>query len=235
MPKPIVLFLVEQNDTLRVALKTQLQLEGEFCVHDAADGKEALLKLEEVSPDLLIVGSSSGVHSEKLCRLPVLSKGQIPIIALEAKKDEVFAESLHSKKLFTVLQKPFKYSTLLTSIRSFVQRCRRNEITLHNVGPYDFNPVLKTLIDPSSDERVIRLTEKEAEILSYLCGADGKRISRVELLEKVWGYNSGVTTHTLETHLYRLRKKIERDPTRAEILLTEPGGYRLGFRGILKD
>jgi DNA-binding response OmpR family regulator len=73
----------------------------------------------------------------------------------------------------------------------------------------------------------VRLTEKETAILKYLYRAGEKTIGRAILLNEVWGYNSGVTTHTLETHVYRLRQKIERDPAKAEILITEPGGYRL--------
>ncbi len=76
-------------------------------------------------------------------------------------------------------------------------------------------------------QKKIRLTEKEAAILKYLYRVGNKTVSRETLLGEVWGYNAGVNTHTLETHVYRLRQKIERDPSRAEILVTAPGGYRL--------
>jgi len=81
------------------------------------------------------------------------------------------------------------------------------------------------LIDPKGGK--IRLTEKEAAIIKYLYRAGQRVITRDVLLEEVWGYNSGVTTHTLETHVYRLRQKIERDPSHSEILVTESGGYKL--------
>jgi len=77
--------------------------------------------------------------------------------------------------------------------------------------------------------RDIRLTEKETNILKYLYRAGGKPVAREELLEEVWGYNSGVTTHTLETHVYRLRQKIEPERGTATLLMTEPGGYRLAM------
>ena len=73
----------------------------------------------------------------------------------------------------------------------------------------------------------MRLTEKETAILKYLYRAGEKAVTRDILLNEVWGYNAGVTTHTLETHIYRLRQKIERDPAAASILVTESGGYRL--------
>ena len=72
----------------------------------------------------------------------------------------------------------------------------------------------------------MRLTDKEAAILSHLLAADGV-VGRDELLAGVWGYGEGVDTHTVETHVYRLRQKIEDDPAQASVLLTEAGGYRL--------
>ena len=73
----------------------------------------------------------------------------------------------------------------------------------------------------------IRLTEKETSILKYLYRSGDKVVSRELLLHEVWGYNAGVTTHTLETHIYRLRQKIEKEPSNAELLVTETGGYKL--------
>ena len=73
------------------------------------------------------------------------------------------------------------------------------------------------------------MTEKETNILKYLYRAGGKAVKREELLEEVWGYNSGVTTHTLETHVYRLRQKIEPQKGEATLLLTQPGGYSLAL------
>ena len=81
------------------------------------------------------------------------------------------------------------------------------------------------LTDEAANKK-IRLTEKETAILKYLYRASDA-VGRDTLLGEVWGYNAGVTTHTLETHVYRLRQKIERDPSKAEILVTDQGGYRL--------
>ena len=73
----------------------------------------------------------------------------------------------------------------------------------------------------------IRLTDKETAIIKFLYLAGERVVGRDVLLGEVWGYNAGVTTHTLETHVYRLRQKIERDPSHAQLLVTEPNGYRL--------
>ena len=86
--------------------------------------------------------------------------------------------------------------------------------------------MVKMLLDQTGKKK-IRLTEKETAILKHLYRAGARVIGRDTLLGEVWGYNAGVTTHTLETHVYRLRQKIERDPAHAEILVTETGGYRL--------
>ena len=91
------------------------------------------------------------------------------------------------------------------------------------IGPYTFHPSAKLL---QADGRKVRLTEKETNILKFLHASAGT-VPREILLHEVWGYGPAVATHTLETHIYRLRKKIEQDPAKAQILLTEGGGYRL--------
>jgi DNA-binding response OmpR family regulator len=93
------------------------------------------------------------------------------------------------------------------------------------IGPYDFHPAGRLLVDPKGLK--LRLTDKETSILKYLHKAGDKSVSREILLAEVWGYNEGVTTHTLETHIYRLRQKIEREPGSTRLLVTEAGGYRL--------
>jgi DNA-binding response OmpR family regulator len=121
--------------------------------------------------------------------------------------------------------KPFRFAVLLARIRAQLRQHEQSEDATFSVGPYTFKPSQKLLIDQRGGK--VRLTEKEASIIKYLYRADQKVVTRDVLLEEVWGYNSGVTTHTLETHVYRLRQKIERDPSNAEILVTESGGYKL--------
>ncbi|WP_307718718.1 helix-turn-helix domain-containing protein [Azospirillum sp. B4] len=96
------------------------------------------------------------------------------------------------------------------------------------IGPYEFRAVARVL-RAGEDGTETRLTDKEAQILAYLYRAEGAIVSRERLLDQVWNYNEGVTTHTLETHIYRLRQKMERDPANAVLLVTEPGGYRLAL------
>ena len=115
---------------------------------------------------------------------------------------------------------------LLARLRAQLRQHEQSEDAIFTIGPYTFRPSTKLLLDQSGRKK-IRLTEKETSILKYLFRAGDRTVGRDALLNEVWGYNAGVTTHTLETHVYRLRQKIERDPARAGILVTEPGGYRL--------
>jgi DNA-binding response OmpR family regulator len=122
--------------------------------------------------------------------------------------------------------KPFRLGVLLARIRAQLRQHAQSEDAVFAIGPYSFRPAAKLLLRNGTNRKV-RLTEKESAILKYLYRAGENVVPRETLLNEVWGYNAGVTTHTLETHVYRLRQKIELDPAKAEILITEPGGYRL--------
>lgn len=93
------------------------------------------------------------------------------------------------------------------------------------IGPFDFIAADSVLRRDGQAE--IRLTEKERDILLTLYDAQGDAVARHALLDHVWGYASGVETHTLETHIYRLRQKIESDPAQPVLLLTRDDGYIL--------
>jgi DNA-binding response OmpR family regulator len=121
--------------------------------------------------------------------------------------------------------KPFRFAVLLARIRAQLRSFEASEDAVLSIGPYTFRPATKLLTNDRGSK--VRLTEKETSILRYLYRAQGKVIGRDELLQEVWGYNAGVSTHTLETHIYRLRQKIEKDPSNSEILVTETGGYKL--------
>jgi len=125
------------------------------------------------------------------------------------------------------MTKPFKFAVLLARIRAHLRQHEQSEDAVFSVGPYTFQPSMKLLVDET--EKKIRLTEKECNILKFLYRSGGKVVSRDVLLHEVWGYNAGVTTHTLETHIYRLRQKVEPDPTEARLLVTEQGGYKLAI------
>jgi DNA-binding response OmpR family regulator len=121
--------------------------------------------------------------------------------------------------------KPFRFAVLLARIRAQLRQHEASEDAVFTIGPHTFRPSSKILLNPNGNK--VRLTEKETSILRYLFRAGQKPVSRETMLQEVWGYNSGVTTHTLETHIYRLRQKIEKDAAAPAILVTEAGGYKL--------
>jgi DNA-binding response OmpR family regulator len=124
------------------------------------------------------------------------------------------------------LAKPVRVPELLSRLHALLAVFEASPGAAIALSGYAFHPVAK-LLEGKGGAR-IRLTEKEAAILLYLHRAGGRAVPRAELLGEVWGYSSAVTTHTLETHVYRLRRKIEPDPQQARLLVTEEGGYRLG-------
>mgnify|MGYP006269564299 FL=1 len=121
--------------------------------------------------------------------------------------------------------KPFRFAVLLARIRAHLRQHEASDDAVFQIGDYTFRPSSKLLVNDKGGK--LRLTEKETAILRFLYRAGQQVVSRETLLREVWGYNAHVTTHTLETHIYRLRQKIERDPANARLLVTEPGGYKL--------
>lgn len=122
--------------------------------------------------------------------------------------------------------KPFRFDVLMARLRAHLRTFEDSEKATLRIGPYDFKPASRILLDDSGKR--LRLTDKETAILRRLYQEGGKAVTREALLSEVWGYNPSVTTHTLETHIYRLRQKIEPEPARARIVVTAEDGYRLG-------
>jgi DNA-binding response OmpR family regulator len=122
------------------------------------------------------------------------------------------------------IAKPFRFAVLMARLHAHLRSHGQSEDAVYKVGPYTFRPSAKLLIDAKGKR--VRLTEKETNILKFLYRS-GETVPRDTLLHEVWGYNPAVTTHTLETHIYRLRQKIETSPGQAQLLVTESGGYRL--------
>ena len=220
------LLLVEDDDAIRETLRDQLR--EEFSIVEAARGAEALELAEASHHDLIILDvglpDMDGLDVCKLMRRAGINAPVIMLTGADTEADTVLGLDWGANDYVT---KPFKMGLLLARIRAQLRRHERSERTILTIGPYAFHPTEKIMIDSANGDRKIKLTEKETEMLRYLFRVGGTIIGRDVLLNEVWGYNSGVTTHTLETHVYRLRQKIERDPSNAEILVTEPGGYRL--------
>ncbi|MBL6931033.1 MAG: response regulator transcription factor [Rhodospirillales bacterium] len=219
--------IVDDETPLLEMLSEQLQLHEEFVPIIATSGTAALELVKNDYFDVIILDVGlPDMDGREVCRLMRRSGIKSPIIMLtgaDTDADTILGLDAGANDYIT---KPFRLGVLLARLRAHIRQHERSDDAVFTIGPYSFQPGAKLLLETETNKKV-RLTDKEAAILKYLYRTGGKVISRDVLLDEVWGYNAGVTTHTLETHVYRLRQKIEEDPSNARILLTEPGGYRL--------
>ena len=218
--------IVDDDAELREALVEQLALHDEFDTVTAENGTKGVqtAKGDQVDLVLMDVGLPD-IDGREAVR--ILRKGgfKSPIIMLtghDTDSDTILG--LESGANDYVV-KPFRFAVLLARIRAQLRQHEQSEDAVFSIGHYTFRPAAKMLVDEEGSK--VRLTEKETAILKYLYRAGEKVVTRDVLLHEVWGYNAGVTTHTLETHIYRLRQKIEKDPSNSELLVTETGGYKL--------
>ncbi len=220
------ILVVDDDEDLRDSLAEQLALHEEFETEIAGDAREALDKLKNHRVDLILLDIGlPDMDGREACKLMRKNGFKGPIIMLTAQdtdSDMILGLESGANDYVT---KPFRIAVLLARIRAQLRQHEQSEDAVFTIGPYTFKPASKLLLDQQG--RKIRLTEKETSILKYLYRAGESVITRDVLLHEVWGYNAGVTTHTLETHIYRLRQKIEQDPSNAELLVTEAGGYKL--------
>ena len=222
------ILLIDDDDDLREALTEQFVMTEEFAGVEAGTGADALQHLKNGLFDLLIVDVGlPDTDGRELCRLMRKQGLKTPVIMLTGHAtdaDTILGLDAGANDYVT---KPFKFPVLLARIRSQLRQHEQSEDAVFKLGPYSFRPALKLLV--CADDTKIRLTEKETNILKFLYRAPIPVVPRDMLLQEVWGYNAAVTTHTLETHIYRLRQKIEPDPANVQLLLTETGGYRLNY------
>jgi len=220
------ILLIDDDDDLRCALSEQFVMTEEFNVIEASTGAEALEQVKDGQFDLLIIDVGlPDADGRELCRLMRKQGLKTPVIMLSGHVTDADTILGLEAGANDYVNKPFKFPVLLARIRAQLRQHEQSEDAVFKLGPYAFRPALKVLV--AEDNSKIRLTEKETNILKFLHRAPIPVVPRDMLLREVWGYKAAVTTHTLETHIYRLRQKIEPDPTNVRLLLTEPGGYRL--------
>jgi DNA-binding response OmpR family regulator len=220
------ILLVDDDDDLREALSEQLVMTEDFDVFEAGSGAQAMERVKEGLYDLVILDVGlPDTDGRELCRLLRKQGVKCPILMLtghDSDADTILGLDAGANDYVT---KPFRFPVLLARIRAQLRQHEQSEDAVFQLGPYTFKPAMKIL--ETEDNKKVRLTEKETNILKFLYRAQSGVVARDVLLHEVWGYNAGVTTHTLETHIYRLRQKIEPDPSNARLLVTESGGYRL--------
>ncbi|MDE2198583.1 MAG: response regulator transcription factor [Rhodospirillales bacterium] len=223
------ILIVDDDQSLRAMLVQQLAVAGEFVAHEAETAAEAEARTADgsihIDAIILDVRLPDG-DGRDLC-LRLRRRGvKVPIIMLTGSDEEVDVVRGLDAGANDYIAKPFRMAELLARLRAQLRMFENSEDAVFTIGPFTFRPSAKLLQDTTRNRR-IRLTEKEAAILKFLYRANARPVARQDLLGEVWGYNAAVTTHTLETHIYRLRQKIEADPAHARLLLTEGGGYRL--------
>jgi DNA-binding response OmpR family regulator len=221
--------IVDDDQTLGQMLVEQLQVDGEF--HPVLVGSVAAASAALEQPDarfdavILDVTLPDG-DGRDFCADLRRGGARMPILILTGSDEEADVVRGLDAGANDYVAKPFRIAELLARLRAQLRIFENSEDAVFTVGPYTFRPSAKLLHEPVRNRR-IRLTEKESAILKFLYRAGTRPVPRQVLLNEVWGYNAAVTTHTLETHIYRLRQKIEPDPANTTLLLTEGGGYRL--------
>jgi len=220
------ILIVDDDVDLRETLAEQLDLYDELQTVLCANATEGLNTAKSIRADLILLDvDMPDMDGRETCRLMRKAGVSAPVIMLtgaDTDADQILGLESGANDYVC---KPFKFAVLLARIRAQLRSHEQSEDAVFDIGPYEFSPARKLLCTASGQK--VRLTEKETNILKYLYRASPRPVSRDELLHEVWGYNANVSTHTLETHIYRLRQKIEPDPAQARLLITESGGYRL--------
>jgi DNA-binding response OmpR family regulator len=220
------ILICDDDAELRGALVEQLRLYDEFRIDEVGNATAAVQATKAEPLDLVIMDVGlpdiDGREAVKLMRKNGFKSPVIMLTGHDGEADTILGLESGANDYVT---KPFRFSVLLARIRAHLRQHESSDDAIFKVGPYSFRPGAKLLITEKGTKT--RLTEKETAILRFLYRAGQRVVSRDILLKEVWGYNANVTTHTLETHIYRLRQKIEVDPGRARLLLTENGGYKL--------
>jgi len=226
MPNTRKILIVDDDAQLRDALTEQLSLHEEFEAVAAENGTKGVQVAREGQIDLVIMDVGlpdiDGREDVRILRRNGCKAPPIMLTDHDTDSDTLLGLESGANDYVT---KPFRFAVLLARIRTLLRQYETSEDAVFTIGPYSFRPSSKLLLNPKGSK--VRLTEKESSILRYLYRAGQRPVSRETLLREVWAYNSGVTTHTLETHIYRLRQKIEKDAAAPAILVTVGGGYKL--------
>lgn len=172
------------------------------------------INFDEEKPDVIIVDENAAQKIALRRQYP-----NVPIIYLSDNTN------IEPDYLDIMLKKPIKLTELLDIIQAANHRLDNSQKGFLNFNRYELHPKQKELVDLVSG-KIIKLTEKEVDVIKYLYKNFDKYVSKSDLQTHVWQYNEDVATHTIETHIYRLRQKIESESSRP-LIITENGAYKL--------
>jgi DNA-binding response OmpR family regulator len=225
--RPIL--IIEDDNEFREVLADQVASSGMYQPIEASTLEEASrhLGLAEARFDSIILDVNLPDGDGRDFCAQVRAQGHtMPIIMLTGSTAEDDVVSGLNAGANDYMGKPFHLGELLARLRTQIQLFDKSGTAAFTVGPFTFRPAEKVLVRTATKER-IDLTAKEVQIIKFFCRHENQVVSRKVLLEEVWGYNAGVDSHTLETHMYRLRQKIEVDSKNCRLLMTVAGGYRM--------
>ncbi|MGB1613998.1 MAG: response regulator transcription factor [Candidatus Puniceispirillaceae bacterium] len=220
------ILLVDDDYYLRSVLSSQLRKKGVMAFAEASRASEAFDQIDTFKPDLILLDMElPDGNGLDICQRLRAHGFQKPIIMLTGQMDEEdIAKGLY-KGASDYIAKPMRFSELFSLVCAQLRQYKASDEERFVTQKFEFQPNKKTLTCLDT-HRVIFLTEKETMMLKKLFQIWPETISKEGLLSEVWGYQNMLATHTLETHIYRLRKKIARF-TKAPLVETTQGGYRL--------
>ena len=210
------------------ALKKQVELNERFLLEFAGPSK-AVSRFTQIEDCSLLFLDMPSLHNEKFIDYGMLKTMlNVPLMAFTKKDCHIKPSVIQQFLLNKTIAKPFKMSRLTDEIDGLLAERGDKVMVPKRIGKYLLLEDESLLVGPDDSKR-IRLTEKETAILMRLSAANGESVNRKTLLEEVWGYKAGINSHTLETHIYRLRKKIEQLGSSSSFLTTSREGYKLLF------
>jgi len=220
------LLIVDDDDYLRATLRQQLSVEGFSEVFEVGVVADLDKALSHANPDLILLDiqmpDGNGIDICQRLRRNGFAKPIVMLTAKGAEGDIVLGLEAGANDYII---KPLRFSELIALIQTQLRQFRASDDARFEIGNLSFVPANKILHVIGSDQ-MQALTEKEATILKFLYRAFPNDVTKDDLLAEVWGFQNGVSTHTLETHIYRLRQKISR-LTKKQLVLTIEKGYRL--------
>jgi two-component system response regulator RegX3 len=221
------ILVVEDEESVLDPLELLLTKEG-YSIITARDGKEALEKFDQSSPDLILLDLMlPEISGTQVCR-QIRSKSSVPIIMLTAKDTEVDKVVGLELGADDYIVKPYSKAELVARIKAVLRR-QNNESVSSDLGLITAGPVSididRHLVTINGS--TISLPLKEFELLEFLARNKGRVLTRTQLIDRVWGSDYFGDTKTLDVHVKRLRAKIEKDPANPVYIQTIRGlGYK---------
>ncbi len=224
----IRILTVEDDERIRTAVRMALEEEG-WDVEETASGEEALDAFRRQPTDVVLIDIMlPGIDGFEVCR-NIRRLGDVPIVMVTARSDSHDVVAGLEAGADDYLRKPFDPKELSARIRARLRRVRSDDVQPNRIHVGDLEVLPEEgVVRQAGDE--VHLTRTEFRLLLELAAADGRVLSREDLLEKVWGYDYFGDGRLVDVHVRRLRTKIEPDPGNPRYVTTIRGmGYK--FQG----